>query len=160
MKAAGLITPLMIFEGACAVSKPKIRYQFELDPALSERLNALAQKPGVTKSSLIAAALESWLNREGSSQLDDRFGIRLNRMSNQLARIERNGHVLLETLALFIRYQLSVTAPLAESDAAARSIGRDRYEAFIRRVGQQLASGKPAIEDVLPVADNCAGNAS
>jgi hypothetical protein len=142
------------------MSKAKIRHQFELDLALSERLNGLAQKPGVTKSSLITAALESWLNREGSSQLDDRFGIRFNRMSNQLARIERNGHVLLETLTLFIRYQLSVTPPMAESDSAARAIGRDRYEAFIRRVGQQLASGKRAVEDAPPAAENSTSNAS
>ena len=141
------------------MAKTKIRHQFELDQALSERLNMLAAKPGATKSSLIATALESWLNKEGASQADDRFGLRLNRMSNQLARLERDGHILLETLALFIRYQLSVSPPMAESDSAARAIGRDRYEAFIRRVGQQLTSGKRSIEDTSLNGDN-GGSAS
>ena len=141
------------------MAKTKIRHQFELDQALSERLSRLAEKPGATKSSLIATALESWLNRDGASQADDRFGLRLNRMSNQLARLERDGHILLETLALFIRYQLSVTPPLAENDSAARAIGRDRYEAFSRRVGQQLASGKRAIED-MPRGSHSDGSAA
>ena len=56
--------------------------------------------------------------------------------------IERDGHVLLESLALFIRYELMVQAPLAEADEAARAIGRDRFEAFIARVGEALASGQ------------------
>ena len=141
------------------MARTKIRHQFELDQALSARLNQLAEKPGATKSSLIATALERWLDREGASQGDDRFGLRLNRMSNQLARLERDGHVLLETLALFIRYQLSVSPPMAENDSAARAIGRDRYEAFIRRVGQQLASGKRSIEDT-PLGGHSGGSAA
>ena len=141
------------------MAKTRIRHQFELDQELSERVNMLAQKPGATKSSLIATALERWLDREGASQADDRFGLRLNRMSNQLARLERDGHVLLETLALFIRYQLSVSPPMAENDSAARAIGRDRYEAFIRRVGQQLASGKRSIED-RPLDAHSSGSAA
>ncbi len=35
-----------------------------------------------------------------------------------------------------------VQAPLAEADEAARAIGRDRFEAFIARVGEALASGQ------------------
>lgn len=57
-------------------------------------------------------------------------------------RIERNGHVELESLALFVRYMFTVNAPLPEGDAAARAIGRDRFEAFVDRVGQQLANGR------------------
>ena len=52
------------------------------------------------------------------------------------------GVLLLESLALFIRYELMVQAPLAEADEAARAIGRDRFEAFIARVGEALASGQ------------------
>ena len=67
---------------------------------------------------------------------------RLDRISSQLARIERNGQIELESLALFVRYMLTVNAPLPEGDEAARAIGRDRFEAFVERVGQQLASGR------------------
>ena len=37
---------------------------------------------------------------------------------------------------------LTVNAPLPEGDEAGRAIGRDRYAAFVERVGQQLATGR------------------
>lgn len=94
----------------------KVRHQLFLDADLSEKLEALAAKPGASKSAILADAVAAWLNRRGSHELDDRFGLRLNRISAQLNRIERDGQVLLESLALFVRYQLTVTAPLPEAD--------------------------------------------
>jgi predicted transcriptional regulator len=123
------------------VTRPKIRHQLFLDADLTEKLEALAAKPGASKSAILADALAAWLNRRGSHELDDRFGLRLNRISAQLNRIERDGQVLLESLALFVRYQLTVTAPLPEADQAARAIGRDRFQAFVDQVGRQLAGG-------------------
>ena len=83
-----------------------------------------------------------WLNRRGTDELEQRFALRLDRLSRQLERIERDGHVSLESLALFIRYMLTVNAPLPDGDEAARAIGKDRFAAFVTRVGQQLASGR------------------
>lgn len=123
------------------MTRAKARHQLFLDADLSERLEALAAKPGASKSAILADAVEAWLNRRGSNELDDRFGLRLNRISAQLNRIERDQQVLLESLALFIRYQLTVTAPLPEPDTAARAIGRDRFQTFIDQVGRQLAAG-------------------
>jgi hypothetical protein len=119
-----------------------VRYQLFLPKAVSERFEQLAAAPGASKSRLLATAVDAWLNRRGASELDERFGLRLDRISNQLARIERDGHVAIESLALFIRYMLTVNAPLAEEDEVSRSIGRDRFAAFVTRVGQQLASGR------------------
>src|SRR3954469_2936675 len=121
-----------------------VRHQLFLPREVSERLEALAAKPGVTKSSLLAEAVSAWLDRRGRNELNERFGLQLDRISKQLARIERNGHVAIESLALFIRYMLTVNAPLPEGDEAARAIGRDRFNAFVLRVGQQLASGRRA----------------
>jgi hypothetical protein len=122
-----------------------VRHQLFLPRALSDRLAALAAKPGATKSSILAAAVAAFLDRKGASELDERFALRLNRISDQLSRIERNGHIELESLALFIRYMLTVNAPLAEEDEVARAIGRDRFAAFIARVGQQIASGRTTL---------------
>ena len=123
----------------------KIRHQLFLDPAISAQLEELAAKPGASKSAILADAVEAWLNRRGSHELDDRFGQRLNRMSAQLNRIERDEMVLLESLALFVRYQLMVTAPLPEPDAAIRAIGRDRFQAFVDQVGRQMADGRRSL---------------
>lgn len=120
----------------------KVRHQLFLPRPLSDRLEALAAKPGASKSAVLADALTAWLNRRGTSELDDRFALRLDRLSAGLSRVERDAHVILETLALFIRFELSIQAPLAENDAAGRAIGRDRFEAFVTQVGRQVAVGK------------------
>ena len=124
----------------------QIRYQLFLPQTLSERFEQLAAAPGVSKSRLLASAVEAWLDRRGTDELEERFAIRLDRISNQLGRIERDGHVSLESLGLFIRYMLTVNAPLAEEDEVARAIGRDRFAAFVTRVGQTLGSGRRTLE--------------
>lgn len=126
-----------------AATKPRrVRYQLFLPEDLSRRFDALAAAPGASKSAILTDALTAWLNRQAASELENKFGARLDRMSMALGRIERDGHVLLESLALFVRYELMVQAPLPDTDEAARAIGRDRFEAFVTRVGEALASGQ------------------
>lgn len=124
------------------VKPPRVRYQLFLTQEISHRLEALAARPGVTKSAILTDALTAWLDRQAASELENRFSRRLDRMSMALGRIERDGHVLIESLALFVRYELMVQAPLAEGDEAARAIGRDRFNAFVARVGEAMASGR------------------
>lgn len=119
-----------------------VRHQLFLPRALSERLETLARGPGASKSRILAEAVTAFLERKGDDALELRFMGRLDRLSNQLSRIERNGQVELESLALFVRYMLTVNAPLPEGDKAAQAIGRDRFNAFVERVGQSLASGR------------------
>jgi hypothetical protein len=128
----------------------KIRHQLFLPKDLSDRLEAIASRPGASKSAILVDALTAWLNRRAASELEDRFGLRLDRMTTALGRIERDGHVLLETLALFIRYELTISAPLPEGDAAARAVGRDRFSAFVTRVSDAVASGQRTIAAPLP----------
>jgi len=127
--------------------RSKIRHQLFLSPALTERLEALAAKPGASKSAILADAVDAWLNRRGSSELDDRFGLRLDRITTALGRVERNDHVLLETLSLFVRYMLAIHTPLADNDQAGRALGRQRFETFVAKVGKQVGSGRRTIGD-------------
>jgi len=123
----------------------KVRHQLFLPVPISERLESLAAEPGASKSAILADAVTAWLNRRGSSELDNRFGLRLDRMTTALGRIERDGHILVETLALFVRYELAIHAPLAENDAAGRAIAAKRFEAFVQQVGRQIAGGRRTI---------------
>ncbi len=125
----------------------RVRHQLFLPATISARLEALASKPGASKSAILADAVAAWLERKGSLELDDRFGLRLDRMLTAIGRVERDGQVLLETLALFVRYELAIHAPLPEDDFAGRAIARDRFDAFVTQVGRQLASGKRALGD-------------
>lgn len=120
----------------------KVRHQLFLPKPLSDRLEALAAKPGASKSAILADAVTAWLNRRGTSELDDRFGLRLDRITTVLGRIERDEHILLETLALFVRYELAIHAPLAENDQAGRAMAAKRFEAFVAQVGRQIAAGR------------------
>lgn len=113
----------------------KPRYQLYLDPELSERFEELAAKKGHCKSAILTDALRAYLDRKGAKQLDDLLGVRL-------SRLERDQKVMLETLALFVRYYLTVTAPIPEADKATIAVGQDRFRAFIDQVGRRLASGK------------------
>lgn len=125
---------------------PKIRHQFLLPKATSDRLVELARKGGVTKSDILAQALSYWLDRKGVSELDERFGRRLDRLANSLDRLVRDSHIELETLALFIRYELAIHPPLAESDQAGRAAGSLRFEAFLNQVARQVSKGKRTLE--------------
>jgi hypothetical protein len=123
----------------------KIRQNLYIDPALSDTLEVLASRPGTSKSQIVSAALRAYFASRASRELDDMLRTRLDRISRDLGQSRRDLEVVLESLSLFIRYQLTVTAPLPESDSAARAVGRERFEAFVTQVGRQLAGGKRSL---------------
>lgn len=127
----------------------KPRHHLYLDDELSERLETLAAKPGSSKSAIVADALRGYLARNGAKEIEALLKVRLDRIGSQLNRIERDQQVVMESLALFIRYQLTVTAPLPEADQAARAIGNDRFRAFIDQVGRRIAGGRSLSRDML-----------
>ena len=119
----------------------KIRQNLYIDRELSDALEALAAGARGNKSHLVNDALRDWLARRGTRQVDDLLKVRLDRLSRELDGARRDIDVLLESLSLFVRYQLMVTAPLPEADAASRAIDRDRFESFVAQVGRQIAAG-------------------
>lgn len=123
-------------------SPARVRHQFFLSEDLTERLETLAARPGVSKSAILADAVEAWLNRRGAHELDDRFGLRLDRLTRAIDKVGRDGEVLLETVALFVRYELAIHPPLAENDHAGRAMARERFNAFVQQVGRQIAAGR------------------
>ena len=89
----------------------KVRQNLYIDRELSDALEALATKPGSNKSRLVNDALASWLARRGAKEVDDLLKVRLDRLSREIGHARRDLEVLLESLSLFVRYQLTVTAP-------------------------------------------------
>ena len=121
----------------------KSRRHIYIDDALLGQLEQLAMKPGSNMSAIVGDALSAYLERRGAAELDDRLRVRMEKFGNQLNRIERDIGIVMESLALFVRYQLMVTAPLAEADqAAARALAQDRFQAFLDQVSRRLANGK------------------
>lgn len=119
----------------------KVRQNLYIDRALGEALEALAAGRGGNKSRIVNDALADWLARRATKEVDDLLKVRLDRITREIRLARRDIEVLLESLSLFVRYQLMVTAPLPESDAAAIAVGRKRFEKFVAQVGRQLAGG-------------------
>ena len=128
----------------------KVRQNLYIDRSLSDALDALASRPGANKSRIVNDALGGYLARRATREVDDLFKARLDRISRELGATRRDLEVLLESVALFVRYQLTVSAPLPEADAAALAVGRDRFEKFIAQVGRQIAGGRRT----LPVTES------
>jgi predicted transcriptional regulator len=126
----------------------KFRQNLYIDRALSEALDDLAKKPGTNKSQIVSDALAAYLARRGTKEIDDLLKGRLDRISREIGHARRDIEVLLESLSLFVRYQLMVTAPLPEADSAARAVGRERFEAFVTQVGRQIGSGKRSLGEL------------
>lgn len=123
----------------------KVRQNLYIDREISDALEALAAGPGGNKSRLVNDALAGWLARRATKEVDDLFRHRLDRISREIGLVRRDLEILLESLSLFVRYQLTVTAPLPEGDKAALAIGRDRFEKFVSQVGRQIAAGTRTI---------------
>lgn len=123
----------------------KVRQNLYIDRELSDALEALAAGTAGNKSRLVNDALADWLARRGTREIDDLLKVRLDRISREIEHARRDIEVLLESLSLFVRYQLMVTAPLPDADAAAIAVGRDRFDKFVAQVGRQLAAGKRTI---------------
>ena len=124
----------------------KCRHQFFLSEPLSERLEALAAKPGASKTAIMTEAFTAWLDRRAAHELDDRFGARLDRHSRSADRMERKLSFLAETLGLFVRHQLTLTAHQPAFDVETQQMGQLRYDAFVKLVGRLAARSDGARE--------------
>jgi len=127
----------------------KRRHEFYLDEDISDRLSTMAKKPGSSKTAIMIDALRAYLDRGAASELDERFRARLDKQSLQLARIERDQQIVAETVALLARFQFMVTAPVPESDRAARVLAQERFKGFVEQVSRRISSGRSLIDDVL-----------
>lgn len=120
-----------------------------IQPDHARRLDELATKKGISKSSIVAAALAAWLSPETAEQREVAFGARLDRMSRQMARFERDQAILTETVALYVRYFLTVSTPIPEGhQEAARAQGKLRFEQFLEQLGRHLQRGRSLARDV------------
>lgn len=128
----------------------KPRLNVHITHEIFAKVEIAAKRPGVTKAAVVEAALMGFFSKEFDDQRDGALIRRLDRMTRQYDRLERNLSIGTETLALFIRFFLTVTPPLPHLDQdAARSLGKERFDYFISQLGRRLAGGKNMIRDVL-----------
>jgi len=130
------------------MTKPRLTAY--LSRSVADRLELACKRPGANKSALVDKALDRLLNPERDQQNEAVLLRRLDRISKQLSELHRNQQIVVESLALFIRYYLTITPPLPRSEQEpARSLGNQRFEFFVAQVGRRLAGGQNIVGEVL-----------
>jgi len=115
----------------------------------AKRLDELAAKKGVSKSSIVAAALASWLSPDAGDQREAATAKRLDRLSRQFERLERDQNILIETMALYVRFYLTGSTPVPEAhQEAAKAQGKARFELFIEQLGRHVLRGRSLVKEV------------
>ena len=127
----------------------RARLNIFLEREHAKRLDELATMKGLSKSSIVAAALASFLSADGGDRREAAIARRLDRLTQQFDHLERDQTILIETVALFVRYYLTVTIPVADvHQEAARAQGRARFEQFIQQLARHLQRGRSLVKEV------------
>lgn len=127
----------------------KARLSVYLDPDTMVQLAELADRKQQSKSLIAEAAITSFLTPDDADRREAAVTRRLDLLTRQGERLERDLWIAAETLALFIRVWLAVTPPLPESaQPAAQAKGRERFESFLETLGRRLAKGQSVLREV------------
>ena len=127
----------------------KARLSVYLDPHMMAQLAELADRKRHPKSLIAEAAIMSFLTPDDADRREAVLTRRLDLLARQGERLERDVSIVAETLALFIRFWLTVTPPLPQSaQAAAQAKGRERFESFLETLGSRLAKGRSVLREV------------
>lgn len=127
----------------------RTRLNIFIEPDHGKRLEQIAAHKGVSKSAVIASALASFLSPDAADQREAAMAKRLDRLSRQFDRLERDQGVLIETLALYVRYFLTVSIPVPEGQQdAARAQGRARYVQFVEQLARHIQRGRSLVREV------------
>ncbi|QOG18388.1 MULTISPECIES: CopG family transcriptional regulator [Bradyrhizobium] len=118
-------------------------------PELLKQISELADRKKLSRSSIVEAAVACFLSPDGADRREAAFARRLDRLSRQMQRLERDVGLTAETLALFIRFWLTITPPLPnDAQAAAQAKGRERFEGFVEALGRRLQKGQNFLREI------------
>ena len=118
-------------------------------PEMLRQIADLADRKKLSRSAIVEAAVASFLSPDGGDKREAALARRLDRLTRQVQRLERDLGVTAETVALFVRFWLTITPPLpSDAHATAQVKGRERYEGFIEALARKLESGSHLVDDL------------
>jgi predicted transcriptional regulator len=121
-----------------------------LDPEIMRMLADFAARRGQSRSVIAEAAIASFLSPDADERQEAAITKRLDQLTRQGQRLERDIGIANEALAIFIRAWLTATASVPETaQAAARAKGGERYDKFLEVLGRRLAKG-PRLRQEVP----------
>lgn len=128
----------------------KKRYTLYLSRPLARKFDLVAQQRNGAKSALFEDALRASLEPQQHPGVEEGLARRLNELNKSVATIKRDVAIATETLALFVRYFLTITPPLPQSEQEpARLLGKERFQVFVAQIGRRLAEDHRLVSEVL-----------
>ena len=128
----------------------KIKHTFRLPPALSVQMADYAARKRVSQALLVETALESFLSPDSSERLEAAITRRIDRLSRQADRLERNIEICNEAVALFVQFWLTNTPPVPDdAQSQARASGRERYGGYIAALGRRMEKGGRLAKEIV-----------
>ena len=120
-----------------------------LEADVMHALTEHAARRGKPKSLVAEAAIASFLSPNAAERQEAALARRLDRITRQMERLERDVGISAETVALFVRFWLIATPSLPEqAQPAARAKGQERYESFLQALGRRLAKRPGFLREV------------
>ena len=133
----------------------KKRYTLYLSRPLARKFENVARQRQGAKSALFEEAMRANLEPEPQPGLEESLTRRLNEVSKAAKTTQRDVAIVTETLALFVRYFLTITPPLPQSEQEpARLLGRERFQVFVAQVGRRLATDRGLVSEVLEASES------
>ncbi|UFW71446.1 hypothetical protein [Bradyrhizobium sp. WU425] len=120
----------------------------QLSESMFQRLELATERPGLGKSMVVETALERFLNP--AAPIEGLVHEALDRISGQMARLEREIAIITETVALHARYHLTVTPPMLPSgQREACLLGQQRFKVLAEQVERRVRLGQPLIQETI-----------
>lgn len=128
----------------------KKRYSLYLSPPLARKFELVARQRHGSRSALFEEALRANLEPQQVPGVEEGLARRLNDLNKAVGIIGRDVAIVTETLALFVRYFLTITPPLPQSEQEpARLLGKERFQVFVAQIGRRLAGDHRLVSEVL-----------
>ena len=128
------------------------RHALYLSQAMTQRLQVMAETHGVAKSEILEHALKRFLANESGGPQVDLLVLQQESNTRSFRRVERDLAIATELIATFVRYFLTITPSLPESEhAAARALGQLRFDQVIEDIARRLRTDRSLIARVATI---------
>jgi hypothetical protein len=127
----------------------KIQTKVFLPGDVVRALDEASRRLRKPKSEIVRAAIASYLSADGAEVGEAAVTRRLDRMSRQIERLERDLTISNEAIALYVKTWLKSVPQLASNeDPAVVATGRERYARFVEALARRLSLGKRFHDEV------------
>jgi len=127
----------------------RARINVYLERDHERRLIEFAAAKRTSRSAVVAAALFAHLSPDGGARREAATAKRIEKLTQQFDRLERDQAILIETLALFIRHYFIAAPSVPEPhQEAAKAQGKLRFAQFIEQLARILQRGESLVREV------------